>query len=97
MQYVKKLGFTFIDADKPNSVNYFDLAAQMSRPGAVIVIDNVMGNPPAMVCDEGVEESFALAGRTLIESVGQDERVEATVMQFVGAKGWDGFLFAVVL
>lgn len=87
--------FTFIDADKANNWTYFDLAVQMSVPGATIVVDNVvragkLGDDAAAQQDERVQGS-----RKVVELAGKDDRVDATVIQTVGDKGYDGFLYAV--
>lgn len=89
--------FTFIDADKMNSAAYFDYAVKMSKPGSIVIVDNVMGRFGVKVSEDKPEEEHAAGGKLVIEAVGKDNRVEATVMQFVGAKGYDGYLIALVL
>jgi predicted O-methyltransferase YrrM len=83
----------FIDADKPGNPVYFDHAVALSRPGTVIMVDNV-------VRDGGVldpDGDAAIKGtRALFDGLAKDERVTATAMQTVGAKKWDGFVMAVV-
>lgn len=83
----------FIDADKPGNTVYFDHAVRLSRPGTVIIVDNV-------VRDGGVldpDGDAAIKGtRALFDALAEDERVTATAMQTVGAKKWDGFVMAVV-
>ncbi|KPM40410.1 hypothetical protein AK830_g6137 [Neonectria ditissima] len=93
----ERLDFVFIDADKMNSAAYFDYAVRLSRPGSIIVVDNVMGRFGVSVAEEHPQEEHALGGKLVIEAVGKDARVDSTVMQFVGAKGYDGFLLALVL
>ncbi|KAH6876428.1 O-methyltransferas-like protein family 3 [Thelonectria olida] len=92
-----RFDFVFIDADKVNSAAYFDYAVRMGRSGSIIIVDNVMGRFGVKVSEENPEEEHAVGGKLVIEAVGKDERVDATVMQFVGAKGYDGYLIALVL
>ena len=82
----------FIDADKPNNAAYFAYALKLSRPGALIVVDNVVRE--GAVADSSKTDGGALGARALFEAVAAEKRVEATAVQTVGAKGWDGFLIA---
>ncbi|MFI2558798.1 O-methyltransferase [Nocardia farcinica] len=84
----------FIDADKENNPNYVDWAVRLGRPGTVIVVDNVVRH--GALIDESSTDSAVHASRELVELLDQDPRLDATVLQTVGAKGWDGFAFAVV-
>jgi predicted O-methyltransferase YrrM len=85
--------FGFIDADKINNLNYFNLVIQMIRPNACIYVDNVVRK--AQVVDEAYFENDNVRGvRQLIEAVGKDDRVDAVVMQTVGGKNYDGYLLA---
>jgi predicted O-methyltransferase YrrM len=88
--------FTFIDADKPSNWFYFDLAVQLSRQGAVIIVDNVIRQgaivDPAMQANERV-----IGARTVIEKAGADPRVASSVLQTIGDKNHDGMLIAVKL
>jgi predicted O-methyltransferase YrrM len=82
----------FIDADKPNNPVYLAAALDLTRSGAVIVIDNVVrhgdvvrpqsGNPSV----EGV--------RKVVEDIAANPDLDATALQTVGLKGWDGFILA---
>ena len=85
--------FVFIDADKPPTADYFRWAVRLARPGAVIVVDNVVreGEVIDPKGDEGVQGM-----RRFIDAAGAERRVEATVIQTVGAKGYDGFAIALV-
>jgi predicted O-methyltransferase YrrM len=85
---------TFIDADKVNNLAYFAAALELSRPGALIVVDNVVrgGEIVQQTRDAAVD-----ATRRMIEAIGKDLRVAATVIQTVGSKGHDGFLLARVV
>ena len=91
----ERFDFVFIDADWDNQWAYFDWGVRLSKgKGSVVYVDNVVrqlleiGAVGPAAKDEKVEN--------LVERVGTDERVEAVVMQTVGAKDYDGFLMAVV-
>lgn len=86
--------FIFIDADKEQIVAYFDAATKLSRAGSTIVVDNVVRN--GAVIDRNSEDSRVQGVRRFVESLKADQRVSATVVQTVGAKGYDGFVLAVV-
>ena len=85
--------FVFIDADKTNNVHYFEWALRLSRPGAVIIVDNVVRD--GKVLDPEAEEKVQ-GVRRLADKLTGDTRVSATALQTVGGKGWDGFILAVV-
>ncbi|MGD9658266.1 MAG: O-methyltransferase [Methylocystis sp.] len=82
----------FIDADKRSNAAYFAYALKLSRPGALIIVDNVVRE--GAVADPSQTDGGALGARALFEAVAAEKRVEATAVQTVGAKGWDGFLIA---
>jgi predicted O-methyltransferase YrrM len=84
----------FVDADKQSNAEYFRHALRLSRPGSLIVVDNVVRG--GRVADAGSDDPAVLGTRALAELVGQEPRVDATVIQTVGAKGYDGFLLALV-
>ncbi|MBK8914240.1 MAG: O-methyltransferase [Phycisphaerales bacterium] len=86
--------FSFIDADKANAAAYFSAALRLSRPGALIVVDNVVRK--GALLDEASTDENVRGMRRLVEQVAAEGRVTATVVQTVGAKGYDGFLIAVV-
>ncbi len=87
--------FTFVDADKPSAPAYFDWAVGLSRPGGLIVVDNVVRN--GALADPTNEDPRVVGMRRLVEQVAGDTRVAATGIQTVGAKGYDGFVMARVL
>lgn len=81
--------FVFIDADKPSNPGYFDWALKLTRPGGVIVIDNVVRNGGIA---SGDSADAAIQGtRRMFEAIAAEPRVEAIAVQTVGSKGWDGF------
>ncbi|WP_067847619.1 O-methyltransferase [Nocardia lijiangensis] len=84
----------FIDADKVNNSNYVRWALRLTRPGSVIIVDNVVR--AGAVADGGSDDPMVQASRELVEMLSAEPRLDATVLQTVGAKGWDGFAYAVV-
>ena len=84
----------FIDADKPSNVAYLREALRLSRRGTTIVVDNVEreGN----VLDGDSDDPSVVGTRALFDAVAAEPRLSATAVQTVGAKGWDGFLLAMV-
>ncbi len=86
--------FVFIDADKPSNADYFAWALKLSRPGALIVVDNV-GRKGA-VADAEDRDPSVLGVRRLVDLLAQEPRVTATAIQTVGEKGHDGLILAVV-
>jgi predicted O-methyltransferase YrrM len=86
---------TFIDADKRNSLAYFEAAIAVSRPGSIIVVDNVVHGGDLV--DPDSTNEYATSGRAVVEAAARDKRVEATVLQTVGRKDYDGMLIATVL
>jgi predicted O-methyltransferase YrrM len=81
--------FVFIDADKPSNPEYLRASMELTGPGAVIVIDNVVRN--GAVTDPGSDDARVQGVRAVLADIARDERLEATALQTVGSKGWDGF------
>jgi predicted O-methyltransferase YrrM len=81
--------FVFIDADKPNNPTYLAAALTLSHPGTVIVIDNVVRNGAVVESDSADDRVRGV--RAVLELIAADPRLEATALQTVGSKGWDGF------
>jgi len=83
----------FVDADKEHNLDYLEHAIRLGRPGTVIVVDNVIrgGRVARATDDPRVEGS-----RRMFAALENDNRVDATALQTVGVKGYDGFLLAVV-
>jgi predicted O-methyltransferase YrrM len=86
--------FVFIDADKQNSPEYFALARRLCRPGAMIIVDNVIRH--GTLADPSAGDEQTLGNRRLHAILKADESVQATTIQTVGHKGWDGFTVAIV-
>jgi predicted O-methyltransferase YrrM len=85
----------FIDADKQSYPDYLRWALKLSRPGTVIVADNVVRQ--GKVVDPDSDDPNVQGVRRFTELVAAEPRLSATVLQTVGVKGYDGFLLAVVL
>jgi predicted O-methyltransferase YrrM len=86
--------FIFIDADKPNNPQYLSWALRLSRPGTVIICDNVIRDG-AVLNQDGRDESVEGA-RAAFSFIGGERRLDGTAIQTVGAKGYDGFAIAIV-
>ena len=84
----------FIDADKPSNVAYVRAALEMSRPGTAIIVDNVVRE--GGIFDPGHEDERVQGTRRLFEMLASQPRIDATAIQTVGAKKWDGFVLALV-
>lgn len=80
--------FVFIDADKPSNPVYLEASLVLSHPGTVIVIDNVVRNGAVVDPDDGDPRVHGV--RAALEAIAKDPRLEATAVQTVGSKGWDG-------
>jgi predicted O-methyltransferase YrrM len=84
----------FIDADKVNNSNYVQWALRLTRPDSVIIVDNVVRN--GAVADAASTDQAVKASRALIDLLSSNPQLDSTVLQTVGSKGWDGFVYAVV-
>jgi predicted O-methyltransferase YrrM len=86
---------TFIDADKVHTPEYFAWSLDHSRPGSLIVSDNVVRF--GGLVDPESDDPTIPAQRRLHEMLAAEPRVEATTIQTVGSKGHDGFNIARVV
>ena len=84
----------FIDADKENNAHYVRQALALSRPGTVIVVDNVVRK--GRVANSGSSDPMVLGSRAVFDLLAAELRLDATALQTVGLKGWDGLAIAVV-
>jgi predicted O-methyltransferase YrrM len=84
----------FIDADKPSTADYFQWAVRLSRPGGLIIVDNVVRS--GAVIDETSSDDNVQGVRRFYDLLVAEQRVTATAIQTVGSKGYDGFAIAVV-
>src|SRR5262245_40413993 len=82
----------FLDADKANLPDYFTWSVKLSRPGTLIVIDNVIREGD--VVDAKSPDAAVQGVRKMNERIAAEPRVTATTLQTVGAKGYDGLTFA---
>ncbi|HEV7974677.1 O-methyltransferase [Amycolatopsis sp.] len=85
----------FIDADKVNIPRYFEWALRLTKPGSLIVIDNVIRE--GAVVDPSSTDPAVIGVRALNELIAAEPRVDATSLQTVGAKGHDGLTIALVV
>ena len=81
--------FVFIDADKVNTGPYFERSMGLCRSGSIIIADNVVRK--GQVIDGASKDPGVLGMRRIIDTVAKDSRVEATTLQTVGTKDYDGF------
>lgn len=84
----------FIDADKEHNADYVQAAIELARSGALIVVDNVVRE--GRMLDGRSTDPNIRGTRRLFETLAKEPRLEATAIQTVGAKKWDGFILAVV-
>ncbi|WP_199435331.1 O-methyltransferase [Qaidamihabitans albus] len=84
----------FVDADKPGNPEYFRWALELTRPGSVIVVDNVVRR--GEVADRNSEDPAVRGVQHMIELMAAEPRVDTTALQTVGTKGYDGLAIALV-
>jgi len=82
----------FIDADKASAPDYFNWALRLSRPGSLIITDNVVRS--GALADSASTDPSVQGMRRFAELLGAEPRVSGTVIQTVGLKGYDGFAIA---
>lgn len=90
----EKYDFAFIDANKQDNLAYFNAAVNITRDRAVIVVDNVVRNGKVSSAEEAEKDDRIKGTRDLVEAIGKLETVDATAIQTVGEKNYDGFLVA---
>jgi predicted O-methyltransferase YrrM len=86
--------FIFIDADKENIPDYFTWSLKLARPGAMIIVDNVIRE--GEVVNARSKDPSVKGVRRFNEMLKSEKRVSATSIQTVGVKGYDGFTLALV-
>ena len=84
----------FIDADKRNNPNYLSRGLELAHSGTIIVVDNVVRG--GAVTDGRSRDPDIVGTRRCLEMLASDRRLQATAIQTVGAKGYDGFAIALV-
>ncbi|TSB32579.1 O-methyltransferase [Streptomyces benahoarensis] len=82
----------FIDADKPNNPHYLEWALRLTRPGSLIICDNVVRG--GKIADAASAEPAVQGTRRCLEMMAEHPRLSATAIQTVGSKGYDGFALA---
>lgn len=91
---VEAFDFIFIDADKPNNPNYLKWALHFSRPGTVIIGDNVIRE--GEILNERSQDPRVQGVREFYDLLAEEPKITATAIQTVGSKGYDGFVLGVV-
>ena len=91
---VEPFDMVFIDADKDAYPDYLEWSICLARPGTVIVADNVVRG--GAIIDADSADSRVQGIRRFNEMLARDPRVDATILQTVGTKGYDGIAYAVV-
>ncbi|MBV6701251.1 O-methyltransferase [Kitasatospora aureofaciens] len=89
---VEPFDLVFIDADKVSNPEYFGWALKLTRPGSLIIVDNVVRG--GAVADADSTDPAVVATRKLHDVIAAEPRVTATSVQTVGSKGYDGFTLA---
>ncbi|MGA2453233.1 MAG: O-methyltransferase [Solirubrobacteraceae bacterium] len=93
-EHADPFDLVFIDADKQSTPEYFELALELTRPGSVIVTDNVVLD--GALADADTHDPRAQGMRRFHELLAANQRVSSTTVQTVGSKGYDGFTLALV-
>lgn len=94
LQAEESFDLVFIDADKESNTVYLDWAARLGRPGTVVVLDNIGRQGEITRADSS--DSMVIGTRNALRMLGEDPRFDATALQTVGIKGWDGIAIAIV-
>ena len=89
-----KFDFIFIDADKEGYCDYLDWSLKLSHPGTLIIADNVVRD--GAVVDPKSQDEMVQGIQRFNKKLAAEKRVEATAIQVVGSKGYDGLAFALV-
>ncbi len=84
--------FVFIDADKQSNAHYVAEAIRLGRSGTTIVVDNVVREGGVLEVDS--DDERIIGTRALFDMLSAEPRLDATAVQTVGAKKWDGFVLA---
>lgn len=93
-QDIVPFDMVFVDADKQSYAVYLDYAVRLSRPGALLIFDNVVREGD--VINPASTDPKVPGTRALYEALHDHPKIDATAIQTVGAKKWDGFLMAVI-
>jgi predicted O-methyltransferase YrrM len=91
---VEPFDLVFVDADKAGLPDYFSASLRLSRPGTLIVVDNVIREGDVVNAESA--DAATQGVRRMNERIAAEPRVSATTLQTVGGKGYDGLAFIVV-
>jgi len=94
LQEVAPFDVIFIDADKPNNPHYLKWALALSKTDTVIIADNVVRN--GEVTNQTSKDASVQGVRAFMDILEQEKRIEATAVQTVGTKGYDGFVIGIM-
>lgn len=89
---IQPFDLVFIDADKPNNPSYLEVSLRLTRPGSIIIGDNVVRDGEVTNADSHDER--VLGVRRFVDLMAATPGLSATALQTVGSKGWDGFSLA---
>ena len=95
LQGSEPFDLVFIDADKQSNTTYLDWAARLGRPGTVVVVDNI--GREGEIVDEDTDDPMVIGTRDGLRMLAEDPRFDATALQTVGIKGWDGVALALIV
>jgi predicted O-methyltransferase YrrM len=84
----------FIDADKPRTPEYIEASLQLSRPGTLLIVDNVVRS--GELANAKTSDEKVLGMQRAISLLARHPRLDSTAIQTVGGKGYDGFAIALV-
>ena len=87
--------FVFIDADKVGYPQYLELSLKLLAPGSLIVADNMVRE--GRVVEAHNKDEAVIGVRRFNELVAANPKLQATAIQTVGSKGYDGFVLARVI
>lgn len=90
----EKVDLFFMDADKPNYINYFNWALRNARPGSIIMADNVIR--AAKILDKSSTDEKVIGVQNYLEMLAKNKQVTTSVLQQVGVKEYDGIAISVV-
>ena len=90
----EKFDLVFIDADKRSTPRYFERSLELTRPGSLIVVDNVIRK--GTILDADAEDADVQGMRSFLALAAATPAVSGTVLQTVGSKGYDGFALLLV-
>ncbi|CAB3785251.1 O-methyltransferase [Paraburkholderia fynbosensis] len=91
---VEPFDMIFLDADKKNYPDYLRLSVQLSRPGTLIVGDNVIR--AGRIADAANTDPDVIGLHEFFRLLAMNPRLDSTAIQTVGSKGWDGFSMTLV-